>query len=389
MKIPLFLRWTLVLAMMILLLPLAGYGELSKPIRIGTTVSLSGKYSEPSAMVMDGYRLWERQVNLRGGMLNRPVELVVYDDRSDPHTAHNLYQQLIHEDRVDLILSPYGTPLTLEASQVSEAEQMVMLACAASGKAIWNRGYRYVFGMYALADRYFIGMLDLMARQGHDSVSLIYEDSPFNIDVAEGAERWAKRFGIAVVMKKQFAPGQRQFSPLIKEAAEKNANGLILSAYPPDGFRILELMKNSDWRPKALGMTIAPIHPDFYRNAGPIAEGIFGPSQWEPDERIPFPGTTNFIHDFQTAYGKLPSYHAGSAYASCQILERVIIDLNEINHNRIRDYIMSLDTITVIGRFKVDHHGKQVGHNPILVQWQAGKKEIVYPTKMQTAQPQF
>jgi branched-chain amino acid transport system substrate-binding protein len=380
-----------ILTILSLLLPLAGYGDVSTPIRIGATVSLSGRYSEPSAMVRDGYRLWEKQVNQRGGLMGRPVELVVYDDGSDPETTFNRYQQLIHQDQVDLVLSPYGTPLTLQASQVSETQQMVMLACAASGKAIWNRGYRHVFGMYALADRYFISMLDLMARQGHDTVAILFEESPFNIDVADGAEKWAKRFGVAAVLKKPFppAPGEGQLRALLSDAIDKNADGLILSAYPPEGYRMLALMQVADWRPKAMGMTIAPIHPDFYRKAGPIAEGIFGPSQWEPDERIPFPGTTKFIHDFQAAYHKLPSYHAGSAYASCQILERAIIDLQEINHARIRDYLSSLDTVTVIGRFKVDHQGRQVGHNPILVQWQDGKKEIVYPTKMQTAQPRF
>ena len=382
-------RQILGLTMLILLLPLAAYGDASKPIRIGATVSLSGKFSEPSAMVRDGYRLWEKQVNQHGGLMGRPVELVVYDDRSDPETVYKLYQKLIHRDRVDLVLSPYGTPLTLQASQVSEARQMVMLACAASGKSIWNRGYRHVFGMYALADRYFIGMLDLMARQGHDTVSILYEDNPFNIDVADGAETWANRFGVAVVLKKSFAPGSGQLRTLLNDAVEKNAAGLILSGYPPEGYRALELMQAVGWRPQAIGITIAPIHPDFFRKAGPIAEGIFGPSQWEPDERIPFPGTTKFIGDFQAAYNKLPSYHAGSAYAGCQILERAITDLQEINHARIRDYISSLDTVTVIGRFKVDHQGRQVGHNPILVQWQNGRKEIVYPTKMQTAHPRF
>jgi branched-chain amino acid transport system substrate-binding protein len=350
---------------------------------------MSGKYSEPSAMIQDGYRLWEKQVNQRGGILNRPVELIIYDDRSEPETAHNRYQQLVDVDRVDLVFSPYGTPLTLQASQITESRQMVMLACAASGKAIWNRGYRYVFGMYALADRYFIGMLDLMARQGHESVSIIYEDSPFNIDVADGAQSWAKRFGVSVVYKQSFMPGQPQLDRLLREVTQKDADGLILSGYPPDGYRLLGLMGKQDWRPRALGMTIAPIHPDFQRNVGPIAEGIFGPSQWEPDERIPYPGTSTFIRDFQAAYQKLPSYHAGSAYASCQILEQAINDLNEINHERIRDYVSSLDTVTVIGRFKVDHQGRQVGHNPILIQWQDGNKEIVYPTKMMTAPPRF
>ena len=383
------IKLALVIAAIILYMPLGVHAKSAAPIRIGATVSLSGIYSEPSAMVRDGYRLWEKQVNQRGGLLGRPVELIIYDDRSEPETVYRLYQQLVHEDRVDLFFSPYGTPLTLQASQVTESRQMVMLACAASGKAIWNRGYRYVFGMYALADRYFIGMLDLMARQGNDSVSILFEDSPFNIDVADGVERWSRRFGVAVFLKKAFVSSQDELGRLVAEAGKKNAHGLILSAYPPDAYRLLDVMKQTGWQPRALGMTIAPIHPDFFRNAGPIAEGVFGPSQWEPDERIPFPGTTNFIQDFKTAYGRLPSYHAGSAYAGCQIIERSIKELGEINHDRIRDYINALDTVTVIGRFKVDHHGQQVGHNPILIQWQDGSKEIVYPSKMQTAPPRF
>ncbi len=389
MRIRYIQKWTLLLAVLILMLPLNGWGQSPAPIRIGATLSLTGRFKEPSAMIRDGYRLWAKQVNQRGGLLNRPVVLIVHDDQSDPQTAHHRYQQLVNEDRVDLLLSPYGTPLTLQASQVTESRQMVMLACAASGKAIWNRGYRYVFGMYALADRYFIGLLDLMARKGLQSACVIYEDSPFTIDVADGADRWADRFGITVDLKQAFASGPQELPRLLDQAKKANADGLLLAAYPPDAYLLLDLLTQGDWRPKVLAITIAPIHPDFHQRAGAIAEGIFGPSQWEPDERIPFPGTIKFIQDFNSAYRKLPSYHAGSAYASCQILERAITEVGDIDHQRIRDYISALDTVTVIGRFKVDHHGKQVGHNPILIQWQAGKKEIVYPTKMRTAPPRF
>ena len=375
--------------MIILIFPIATYCESVRPIRIGATVSRSGKYSEPSSMVLAGYRLWEKQINQRGGLLNRPIELVLYDDQSNPELVYNQYSKLIHVDKVDLVLSPYGTPLTLQASKISETQSMVMLASAASGKSIWSRGYRYVFGMYALADRYFIGLLDLMARHEKETVAIIYEDSPFNIDVANGAETWAKRFGLSILLKKAYPPNSDQLSALIKEALETRAQGLIISAYPTEGYRMLKYIDESDWRPKALGMTIAPIHPHFYTKAGSVAEGVFGPSQWEADERVPFPGTIKFIEDFKSTYKNLPSYHAGSAYATCQILEKAITDLQTIDHTRIRDYIISLDTVTVIGRFKVDQHGKQVGHNPILIQWQNEKKEIVYPTKMQTAKPRF
>jgi branched-chain amino acid transport system substrate-binding protein len=374
---------------MFLTIPSFTRGAEPKPILIGATVSLEGKYSEPSFMIRNAFRLWEQEVNIRGGLLGRPVKLILYDDKSQKKLVRQLYKKLIMEEKVDLVFSPYGTPLTLVASEVSERNKMVMLACAASGEQIWERQYKYVFGVYALAKRYFIGLLDLMAREGFENVAILYEDSPFHIDVAAGTAFWAKRFGIEVTLKKPFNHAKSEFPELLEKAIDVNVDGLIFSAYPPECYQFLDLMKKTKYRPKVLGITIAPTHPDFYKKTGIIAEGVFGPSQWEPDERIPFPGTKKFIEGFVAYAKKVPSYHAGSAYAASQILEKAIIQTKSLNHNKIREYIRAMDTVTVIGRFKVDHKGKQIGHNPIMIQWQKGEKEIVYPTKMQTASARF
>lgn len=372
-----------------LTMPSLVLGSKAKPILIGATVSLAGKYAEPSFMIRNAFRLWEQEVNLRGGLLGRPVRLILYDDKSQPERVRRFYEKLILEDKVDFVFSPYGTPLTLVASEVSKQKKMVMLACAASGEQIWERQFKYIFGVYALAKRYFIGLLDLMAREGFTNIAILHEDSPFHADVAAGAVFWAKRFGIDVAFVKPFLKPKSEFPGLLTQTIDANADGLVLSAYSRECYQFLELMKKASYRPKVMGMTIAPIHPDFYKNAGHIAEKIFGPSQWEPDERIPFPGTRKFIDRFIANTKKVPSYHAGSAYAASQILEKAITQTKSLNHDTIRDYIHTMDTVTVIGRFKVDHKGKQIGHNPIMIQWQQGEKEIVYPIKMQTASARF
>jgi branched-chain amino acid transport system substrate-binding protein len=386
--VPILKRW-LVPVLIVLLLSVPGFCEQPPVIRIGGTLSFSGRFQEPAMMMRDAYHLWAQQVNERGGLLGRPVRLVIRDDQSDPETARRHYRELIHDEQVELVFSPYGTPLTLAASEVTEAAGLVMLASAASGRVLWDRGHRFLFGMYALADRYFIGMLDLMARQGLDTVSIIYEDSPFHRDVFAGVQHWAKRFGIAPVFMQSFPPGGEGHAQLVEDMLRERADGLILSVYPTDGYLLLDLLQRTSRRPAVLGMTIAPLHPTFYETAGSSAEGIFGPSQWEPDERIPFPGTMSFIRAFEQSFGQLPSYHAGAAFAACQILERTIVEVGALDHELIRERVSALDTVTVIGRFKVDHLGRQVGHNPILVQWQEGKKEIVYPVKMQTSAPRF
>lgn len=341
-------------------------------------------------MIYLAFQMWQKDINQKGGLLGRPVKLIFFDDRSDPEVAKKKYKDLINKEKVDLVFSPYGTPLTLAASEISERHGLVMLAVAASGEVIWERNYQHVFGVYALANRYFIGQLDLMARKGFRSVALLYDNqSPFNVDVIEGAEKWAKRFRIKVIFKEGFNNPKKELPGLIKEIKGINPKGLVVSCYPPECYLTLKLMEKSNFKPKALGLTIAPIHPEFYVKAGSMAEGVLGPSQWEPDERIPFPGTKQFINNFRTFSGKMPSYHAGSAYAACQLYEKAINKTGSIDNEKIRSYIASLDTVTVIGRFKVDSKGKQVGHNPILIQWQSGKKEIVWPQVMQTSKPVF
>lgn len=359
------------------------------PIRIGATLSLNGNYSEPSRMIYDAYRLWEKEINQTGGLLGRKVRLEIIDDESKPGKVREGYRFLIEELGADLLLSPYSTPLTIAAAEITEPEGHVIIACGASGSTIWERGYKNVYGMYALADRYCIGYLDLLARQGFETIVILHENNDFNTEVAKGAVEWAGRFGLRVRDVIAFDPDSVELITLMRRIIEIDADGVIVSSYPEKGYEFLQSLDDSGYRPEALAMTIIPIHPDFYTRAGTIAEGVFGFSQWEPMERIPFPGTIDFIRNFRNFSGRSPSYHAGSAYAACQLLERAVRYTGSLDQERISDYISSLDTVTVIGRFKVDHTGKQIGHNPILIQWQDGEKEIVYPPNMRTARPRF
>jgi len=385
-----FARPILVVILGILCVPMGVGVAAEAPIRIGATVSMEGPYQEPSLMIQKSYQLWAHEVNQQGGLLGRKVKLILYDDKSQKERTKTLYRQLIEDDQVDLVLSPYGTPLTLAASEISEQHKLLMLACAASGEIIWERDYRYIFGVYALANRYFIGLLDMMARAGINTVAIVYNNgSPFNMDVAAGCKKWARRFKINIEHEKAYQDGKKELPAIVASLKAAGAGQIIVSAYPPDCYRLLDLMQQLNYRPRVLGMTIAPIHPDFAKNADPMADRVFGPSQWEPNERIPFPGTKEFVNAFSRFAGKIPSYHAGSAYAACRLIANAVWETGSLDNDKLRNYIAALDTVTVIGRFKVDYDGKQIGHNPIIIQWQHGRKEIVWPSKMQTAPALF
>ncbi len=358
------------------------------PVKIGATVSLHGKFTAPSLMVKQAYELWAAQINAKGGLLGRPAELILYDDMSRTDIVGGLYEKLISEDGVDLVLAPYGTGLTYAASETTERRGYVMLASAASGEMIWQRGFRYVFGVYSPAKRYFIGFLDLIARNGLKSLAVLGEDAMFTRAAADGVKAWGARFGLQTAFDAVY-PADADKRALLTQVKTSGAGALALCTYPPDGYAFLREMAAMKYRPAALGMSITPSLPDFAQKAGAMAEGVFGPSQWEPDERLPYPGTRQFVKDFEAFAGRKPSYHAGSAYAACQLLEKTVVLHQTLDQKKIRDYIAALDAVTVIGRFKVDPDGRQIGHNAVIIQWQDGRKEIVYPTKMQTAPPRI
>lgn len=340
-------------------------------------------------MVEQGYRLWISETNASGGLLGRPVELVLIDDKSSPALSADGYRHLIEVESVDLLLSPYGTPNAVAAARVADAHGMVMIASSSASTTVWEQGFQQLFGMYATADRYFIGLLDLMARHGLTTISVAHEENDFNIDVAEGIVSWASSFGITVIDRLSFDRKTVDEAALLARLRRGKPDALVLSAYPDVGHSLLRELERQGYRPPVLGMPIAPVHPRFYEEVGEYAEGVFAPSQWEPDERIPFPGSRDFVTEFFEYAGVKPSYHAASAYASCEILEMAVESVGGIRQEEIGRYIASLDSVTIIGRFKTDRTGRQIGHNSMLIQWQNGTKEIVYPRSISTAPARF
>jgi branched-chain amino acid transport system substrate-binding protein len=358
-------------------------------LRIGVSLSLTGEYRETAAMMLQGYRLWEKEVNARGGLLGRQVLLLVEDDQSNPQKARAIYERFALRGETDLVLAPYGTPITLEVSEVTEKAGYVLITAGAAAETIWNRGLRNVFGLYAPGERFFIGFLDLLAREGIESVLLVREKGVFHQDAAVGIRKWAGNLGVTLDGDIEFDPLKVDYGSLAQQIQTANPEALILSTYPDPGYALLQEFSARRYRPDALALAILGVHPDFFKKAGPIGEGVFAPSQWEPVERLPFPGTREFMAAFTALTGLTPAYHATSAFASCQLLEKAVQAVGSLDQARIRDYISSLDTVTVLGRFKVDPTGLQIGHNTITIQWQDGRKVIVYPPQMRTAAPRF
>ena len=152
----------------------APVAEAQPPIRIGASLAQTGLYVAAGQNQLRGYQLCVKRLNEKGGVLGRTLELVVYDDGSDPATAVRLYEKLIIQDKVDLVLGPYGSPITDAVADVTEKHKTPMVAPVAAATSIYRKGRKFIFQVLSPAEGYLEGLIDLAAKKGLKTVALIY-----------------------------------------------------------------------------------------------------------------------------------------------------------------------------------------------------------------------
>jgi branched-chain amino acid transport system substrate-binding protein len=347
------------------------------PLRIGASMSLTGQYARTGKEVMQAYELWRDQVNAKGGILGRQVQLVTYDDQSEPETAAKLYERLISEDKVDLIIGPYSTPVTIAASTVTEKYKYPMVVSGASGVDIWGRGYKYVFGMYTMAPFYMDGAVDLAVKNGLRSVALINENSAFSKDTMAAADRKSREAGLDVVYTEEYTKDVKDLSPTLIKIRALNPDVLMAGTYGEDATLIVRQLKDMGWAPKLVALTVGPALPDFVDTLKSDADFIFGATQWEPS--VKSAGAPEFTQTYQAKYGYVPGYHAAGGFGAAQLLQQAIEKVGAVDNEKIRDALAGLETTTAFGAYKVDDKGSQTAKPSYLIQILNGERKIVWP----------
>ena len=355
-----------------------------EPIKIGAAVSTTGSNGRTGLYQQEAYLLWEEQKNTAGGVLGRPVQMVIYDDQSDPATGARLYERLLTEDNVDLILGPYSSSVTQAVVQVTERAGQPLLAAGASAGDLWNRDYRYLFGIYSVAEDYFKDIiLSIATEQGYSSAAIIYEDTLFPTSTASGAAAHCEDAGLEVVINEKYPAEATDVSSVLTRVRDANPDILIGGSYPPDSVLIMRQSKDLGVNPKLFAFSVGAAQPDFGESLGADAEYVLGPSMWEPE--IETPGNAEFLAAYQAKFNREPDYHSAAGYSACQVLEAAVSAVGEIDLEAIREQYATMELPTVLpGVYKVDENGKMIGHIALTVQWQGGKKVLVAPADLQT-----
>ena len=350
------------------------------PIRVGVTVSLTGDYAAQGSEQLKGIQMWAHDLNARGALLGRPVEIVYYDDKSDPATSEALYERLVSEDKVDLLLGPYSSGLTLAASRVAERHAFPMVATGASSTEIWERGNRYIFQVDAPADTYLDLVITSARNAGLKTIALVHEDSDFPRQVAEGARAQAARQGMEIVFDEEYSRNTTDFSAIVEAMRAKDPDVVIGGTYLDDSIAIMKQARKSNLSPRAFVFTVGPALAEFGDALGPDADGVLGVVAWMAAAHMPM--AMDFAYRFHRQYGEPPSVYAAYGYGAGLVLEAGVRLAGSLDKDAIADQLRSMKFRSILGAYHVDAAGKQLAKKTYIMQWQHGVRRLVLPRNL-------
>jgi len=351
--------------------------EAQAPLKIGASLSLTGTYAKPGTYQKEGYEICADEINAKGGLLGRKVEFVMYDDQSSTQTAQRLYEKLITEDKVEAVMGPYSSAITESVAGISEKYKKVMVSPLAATTSIFRQGRKYIFMVISPAEFYLEGLVDMGAKRGLKTIAIVNEDTLFPKATVVGTEELAKKRGLQVVLREAYPKGNTDFSALLVKIKAVNPDIIAAATYFDDAVAITRQMKELNVNPKMFGVTVGGDIPEFYTLLKQNAEYVYGSTQW--DEVLPYPGQKEFLSAYQKKFKHEPSYHAAAGYAGCLIYAEGVKRAKSLDADLVRAELLKLKMRTAFGDYAVDHDGFQIAHKMVMIQWQDGKRVVVWP----------
>ena len=367
-----------------------------KVIKIGAAVSESGRYTEEGNHTRQGYLLWEHWVNERGGIdvggEMYEVELIMYDDQSDPNKTAELVEKLIDEDEVDFMLGPYSSTLTQPAIEVAENRGVILVEGTGASEALFEQSFENLFAVMTPAGGYTESALRMLADLGAKSVVIAYADTLFPMSVAEGAEAWAKQYGMDVMAVEAYPQDVTDLSGIVSRFKALEPDVFVGGGYFNDTVLFVRAAKELDFNPKAMVMTVGPTNPALISEVGADANYLVGPTQWEPSMSYSgdyFGSASDYAERFRQKWGEPPVYQSASSTAAALALQLAIEAAGSLDSAAVRTALRNLDTDTYFGPISFDAKGKNTAKPMGAIQIQDGMALVVAPFAAAAAEVVF
>src|SRR5437763_13063407 len=362
--------------------------QTKEPIKIGYSMALTGGLAPNGKSALLAQKIWEEDINGKGGLLGRPVKLIYYDDKSSPAEVPSIYTKLLDVDKVNLIIGPYATAQIAPAMPIVIQRKKTFVALL--GLAV-NTEFNY--------PNYFVmipsgpdakpaftkGFFDVAMAQDPkpQTVAIVSADQEFSRNAADGARENAQKAGLKIVYDQTYPPSTTDFAPIVRAIQATNPDILNINSYPPDSVGMVRAINEIGFKPKMIGGGMVGLQATAIKTQlGPLLNGFTNYDFWLPVPTMQFPGVDDLMKRYQAraaaeGVDPLGYYMAPQAYAQMQVLQQAVEATKSLDDDKLADHIRSNTFKTVLGDVKFGKGGEWAQSRVLQVQFQNIKSNDV------------
>ena len=364
----------------------------AEPIRIGAPLALTGALADEGSKEENGFDMCVEAVNARGGLKvggeMRPLQLVKYDYQSTTNRAVQLIQRLVTVDKVDFLMSPYGSGDTKAAAVVAERYNVPMIAGAASTETVFDQNLKNLFGIlfpnYQISDAE-VGFYK-KAVPSMKKVAILAMNSLYPKAIAGELKKSALKADYQIVSDEIFTGGSLDYSNVLTQLKAADPDWIYVTGYIQDLILIRRQMASLGLKAQVVTMTAGAAYPEFVSNLKDVANDVTSDAWWHPNatygDGFIFGSAQNYTQKFEAKYKKLPSYIEAAATAGCEVLALSIEAAGSTDAAAVRGKLAELKFDTFYGPIKFGPNGQNQIGQAIILQIQGGKFVLLAPDQI-------
>jgi len=377
------------------------------PIRIGLSIAQTGPLSSGGKSGLVALEIWRDDVNARGGLLGRQVELVVYDDQGNPSMTPGIYTKLVDVDKVDLLVAPYGTNPSAPIIPLVKQRDLLLIGNFALDVNSQIRHDKYFNNQpWASAKDGAAPYLALCRKLGAKTIAILAADAEFAQNIAGGIRAGLKDYDLTPVYDQNYPPNTVEFSSMIRAIRAKKPDAVFVASYPSDSTAIIRSVNEIGIGDNVMlfgGGMVGLQYASIMESLGSMLNGVVNYHTWAPEKTMDFPGIRDFLSRYQPRAKQanadslgfyLPPYN----YAVGQILAQAVTATGSLDHKVLAKYLREHEIKTIVGSIRYGPTGEWANPRMIYVQFRgiadknldqfrgAGKQVIVAPDAFKTGE---
>jgi branched-chain amino acid transport system substrate-binding protein len=364
-------------------------GVAQSTVKIGVITSLTGSLAAFGEAHKNGYAIALDEINAKGGILGKKVELDFYDDQSKPDQAVQGVSKLVDQDHVTMLLGAYSSENTKAIINPVTTHQVPLLIPTATADNVMDSKSPWVFRICAGARDYAAATIEFLKHNGAPkTMAIVYEKTNFGQANMQAMQEAAKAAGINLVATEEYEAKAPDYKSVLRRVKDKNPEVIYFCSYLLDATTLMRQSQEVELNPKyytSAGTGFAAAEFPTAKGAGKNAEYTFSVSQWLADG--PWPGSKEFDAEYFKRTNTHPQYHAMQAYQSLLTAAQAINNAKSLDATKVRDALKNINLKTsAFGPVKFDANG-QNQHVVLITQVQGGKYLLVYPANVASAKP--